>query len=172
MRRFFPLGVGVWWLLIPALLAAQQTSKDAPAAGRYRALMREYQTAQSESTKALPAAKTDDERRGAQARKPDVAAFARRFLELARAEPGDRSAFDALSWVLARVPQRPEGEQALELLAASHLDDPRLGPILQHLGTVEVRGGGEVAPRRPGEEPGPRGPGPRLLCPHLHADRA
>ena len=84
---------------------------------------------------AYAVAKTDEDRRRAQDRKPDTTSFARRFLDLARSEPADRNSFDAISWVLSHAPQGPEGDQALELLAASHLDDPRLGPILQHLGT-------------------------------------
>ena len=135
MRRFVYLLA--WGMAIPVLLAAQaqEKTKESPAAGRYRALLREYQTAQSASSTAYAVAKTDAERRAAQALKPDTPLFSRRFLDFARAEPGDRSSFDAISWVLSHSPQSPEGDQSLELLAASHLDDLRLGPILQHLGT-------------------------------------
>jgi len=135
MRRLVYLLV--WGMAIPVLLAAQaqDKSKESPAAGRYRALLREYQTAQAAYSKANSGAKTEAERRGAQALKPDTASFSRRFLEFARAEPADRSSFDALSWVVSHSAQGDEGEQAFELLAASHLDDPRLGAFLQHLAT-------------------------------------
>ena len=62
MRRFVYLLA--WGMAIPVLLPAQaqEKSKDSPAAGRYRALLREYQTAQSASSTAYAVAKTDDER--------------------------------------------------------------------------------------------------------------
>ena len=71
----------------------------------------------------------------AMALKPDLAAFARRFLDLAREQPADRASFDALSWVVSHCPHGVEGDQALQLLATSHLDDPRLSPVLQRLGS-------------------------------------
>jgi hypothetical protein len=124
-------------LVIPFVLGAQGTSKDAQAIERFHALQREYQAAQVSYSKAWRSAKTEDERRRAKLLKPDPAQFARRFLELARAQPESSISFDALSWVHSHEPQEPEGEQALELLA-DHLDDARLGTFLPHLVNSKV----------------------------------
>ena len=102
---------------------------------RYRALVREYQAALQASSRASPGGEGREPGRTASSRKPDPAAFAHRFLDLAKENPGDRASFDALSWVLAHAPHGPEADQAYQLLGASHLAETHLVPILQHLGT-------------------------------------
>ena len=108
--------------------------KETPAA-RYRALVREYQAAVRDSTRAGPPALAGEQSSKTSTRKPDPAAFAHRFLDLAREDPGDRASFDALSWVLAHAPHGPEADQAYQLLGANHLAEMHLVPILQHLST-------------------------------------
>jgi hypothetical protein len=127
--------VVAWSLAVPALLGAQENARDRATDSDYRGLVREYETARQAYTKANSTATNDADRRQLQKQRPDTAAFARRFLDLASAKPADKSSFDAISWVLTHTPHGAEGDRALELLAASHLDDPRLGPILQHLGS-------------------------------------
>ena len=136
MRRFFPLGVGVWWLVIPAVLRGPGAVEGLP--GRGRAIVPWNANIRRPSRRSP---------RPMRPRRPKISAGSSRPASPIRlsspagswSSPGrsraDRSSFDALSWVLAHHPQGPEGEQALELLAASHLDDPRLGPVLQHLGS-------------------------------------
>jgi hypothetical protein len=131
-RIFF---VPVWILGVVAALTVQQEPHDTAQAVRYRALVREFQDAQQVYTKGYAAAGTDLQRREAQASRPDPAAFAGRFLDLARQKPGDPASFDALSWTLTHGPNGSADDQALELIAAGHLDEPRLGPILLRLGS-------------------------------------
>lgn len=133
MQKF--LLVSMWALMSTATLGAQEHPQDSKQAARYRALVREFQDAQQDSSKAYSLSRTESDRRQALALKPDPAAFARRFLDLTREKPADRASFDALSWVVSHCPHSAEGDQALQLLAASHLDDPRLSPILQRLGS-------------------------------------
>jgi thiol-disulfide isomerase/thioredoxin len=124
--------LGVLGLAASALPAAAFEPEASPPA-QYRALVREYQDAQAVFFKALGAAKTDAERRKALTGKPDPADYAGRFLALARANPADAAAFDALSWVLTCSPQGPAADEALELLARNHAESPRLGPVLKRL---------------------------------------
>ncbi len=118
-----------------ATLGAHEHPQDTKQAARYRALVREFQDAQPGSSKGSSRSRTESDRRQPLALKPDPAAFARRFLDLAREKPADRSSFDALFWVVSHCPHGAEGDQALQLLAASRLDDPRLSPVLQRLGS-------------------------------------
>jgi thiol-disulfide isomerase/thioredoxin len=129
------LDVAIWALMSAATLGAQELPQDTNQAARYRALVREFQAAQQNSSKASSESRTESDRRGALALKPDPTAFARRFLDLAREKPADRASFDALTWVVSHCPLGAEGDQAFQLLAASHLDDPRLSPVLQRLGS-------------------------------------
>jgi thiol-disulfide isomerase/thioredoxin len=119
--------------LIAAALSAVAEDRTASPPAQYRALVREYQDAQAVFFKALGAAKTDVERREALAGKPDPADYADRFLALARANPSDPAALDALSWVLTYSPHSPAADEALELLAQNHVESPRLGAVLRNL---------------------------------------
>ena len=127
--------IAAWSLVMPAWLGAEESARKAIPDTGYRALVREYDAAHQAYNRAFLAATTDAQRRRVQARRPDLAAFARGFLDLAREKPEDKSSFDALSWVLSHTPQSAEGDRALELLAAGQLDNPRLGPIIQRLRT-------------------------------------
>jgi thiol-disulfide isomerase/thioredoxin len=127
LRLLAALGLAA--AVVPA--AADEPGASPPA--QYHALVREYQDAQAVFFKALGAAKTDAERRQALTGKPDPAGYAGRFLALARANPADPAAFDALSWMLTYSPHGPAADEALELLARNHADSPRLGPVLKRL---------------------------------------
>jgi hypothetical protein len=118
--RFASLMLGMAWICG----AQADPPKETPET-QYRTLVREYQSASQASARAAPAS----------GRKPDVAAFAVRFLELAREHPGDRASFDALSWVLSHAPHGPEADQAYALLGANYLADEHIIPILQRLST-------------------------------------
>ena len=133
MRRL--MYVPLWALVLLPSLGAQVDPAAATPEARYRALARSYQDAQQVYTKAYAAAETEAQRHEIQARKPDPAAFAQRFLDLAKELPGDRASFDALSWVLNHAPKGSLIDQALKLLAAGHLAEPRLIPILKRLGS-------------------------------------
>jgi thiol-disulfide isomerase/thioredoxin len=123
------LGLGLAAMALPT--AADEP--EASPAAQYRALVREYQDAQALFFKALGAAKTDAERRKALTGKPDPADYAGRFLALARANPSEPAAFDALSWVLTYGAHGPAADEALELVARNHVESPRLGAMLKKL---------------------------------------
>jgi hypothetical protein len=118
-------------LVLVTLMGAQGSPRQSAPPDRYDALLREYQDAQQAYGKAYAAAQSDSERQQVKAHKPDPAAFVRKFLDLARDKPGEPGSFDALVWVLTHGPHGPLGDEALDLLAASHLDNSRLIPILQ-----------------------------------------
>ena len=79
---------------------------------RYRALVREFRDAQLGSSKGSSRSRTESDRRQPLALEPDPAAFAQRFLDLAREKPADRSSFDAPSRVVSHCPGA-EDDQAL-----------------------------------------------------------
>jgi hypothetical protein len=124
-------------LLVPAALGAQTNQEEPAISSRYTALVGEYEDARRAYNKDFASATTDTDRSRIPAKKPDPAEYARRFLALAESKPGDKEAWDALSWVLTHTPHTAEGDKALEILATDHLDDPRLGPILQRLGSSQ-----------------------------------
>ncbi len=131
MRR--PVCVLISLAALAPALRATNGAKDVPPAGRYRALVREYQGAQQVYYKAMRDAKADADRRKALARKPSPREYAERFLVLARSAPKDPAAFDALSWVLTYSANGPEADEALGVLAREHAADKRLGPVVRRL---------------------------------------
>jgi hypothetical protein len=125
-------------LLVMAMIAAMEAvaaAEESALLRRYRALERAYQAAQTSYFAALRAATTGAEQRQADARRPDVEDYSRRFLALAKTEPADPAAFEALAWVTAHNPRGREAEEALELLAKHHVKDKRLGSVLQNVKT-------------------------------------
>jgi hypothetical protein len=123
---------------LAVVIGAAVTAQEPAPAARYRALAREYQSAQQFYYKALQTAKTSTERRQAEALLPKPEDYAARFLELARASPTDPAALDALNWILTYSPHGPQAERALELLASNQLQDKRLTSVLQRLGTSRL----------------------------------
>jgi|SRR5579883_161138 len=121
------------------LLAAILAAAPSPAE-RLAAIRREVATAEAEMKTAVAAAKgkADD---------PAVAAAVKRFtaaqaaglaaaVELARADPASDTGFSAVEWVLTTPPAyyQPAGKAALELAAAHHAADPRVGKSVAWVG--------------------------------------
>src|SRR5439155_16775397 len=73
--------------------AKKPESAASSPAGQYEALVREYQTAQQEFSKAYNAAKDDEEKKKLE--HPQPQAYSRRFLDLARQNPKEALAIDA-----------------------------------------------------------------------------
>jgi hypothetical protein len=132
-RRFDPMKSCLFLLAMIAAVGAVVAAEESPLSRRYRALEREYQAAQQSYFAALRAATTGAEQRKADARRPKVEDYARRFLELAKTDPADAAAFEALAWITTHSPRGREAEEALELLAKNHVGDKRLGSVLQEL---------------------------------------
>src|SRR6266853_2270795 len=64
----------------------------------YQALAKEHQAASEEFSNAYQRAKTDEEREKVSAKYPQPDKYAPRFLALARKNPKDPAAIDALDW--------------------------------------------------------------------------
>jgi hypothetical protein len=105
------------------------------AAEQYEALVKEYNAAQQEYTKAARAATTDEERQKVyQEKYPQPQKFAARFLKIAQDNPKDPAAVDALVWVCSRVPSGSESEKAADILMRDHLQSDKLGGAIGFLG--------------------------------------
>ena len=117
--------------VLGVVLAAEETT----LAKRYRTLVGEYQAAKQSYVRALAAAETSAAKRQAEARRPKAEDFARRFLELAKTNLSDTTAFDALFWITIYSPRGPQADEAMELLAKTQLEEIRLGSVLQNLGS-------------------------------------
>jgi hypothetical protein len=125
-------------LLAPALggFSAQSESaelhqKPSDAQHRFEALVKEYQSAQSDFSKAYSKAKTDAERE--KIHYPSAENYAGRFLSLAREFPEDRAALEALVWIATNCRRGEEHETSLELLLKDHIRSTNLGRVAQSL---------------------------------------
>jgi hypothetical protein len=136
-----------WSALLLAAVAAAvaggpQTQGEPPqqpppksAAEQYKALVKEVTDARQEYTKAMQAAKTDEDRQKAfQEKYPQPAKYAARFLKVAEDFPKDPAAVDALIWVCTNFGNGPEYTKALDVLLKDHADSPRLAAVCASLG--------------------------------------
>ena len=129
--------------LLPALPALRADDKANPPAEQYQALDKEFRKAQQDWLEARRAAQTPAARKEAKKKTPNVKAFARRFLALAKRNPKDRTAFDAYAWVVSHAGRSRPAEDgtkeadvrglALQALRRDFLMDERLGAVCQGL---------------------------------------
>ena len=117
--------------VLEVVLAADETTLYR----RYRSLVGEYQAAKQSYVLALAAAETSATKRRADAGRPKAEDFARRFLQLAKTNLSDTTAFDALFWITIYSPRGPQADEAMDLLARNQLEEIRLGSVLQNLGS-------------------------------------
>lgn len=110
---------------------AKKARKPETARERYEALIKEYQSAQSEWSKAYEKAKTDEER--SKLRYPSASQYADRFLAIANDQPADPAALDALVWVATQCRDSKEQETSLDLLLKDHLQSTNLGAVASAL---------------------------------------
>jgi hypothetical protein len=132
-------------ITVPATLVITggQDDKSAPAAkpgtpaGKYQALVLEFNNAQQEFFKEYRAAKTNDEREKIlREKQPKAEDYAAKFMKLAEENPKDAATVDALIWVAQRVRSNAKDSpkaKAVALLLRDHVDSPRLGPLCQIL---------------------------------------
>jgi hypothetical protein len=118
-------------LVLGAVHAADETTRSQ----RYRALVAEFQAARQSYVLAIAAAQTKDAKRQVEARRPKADDFARRFLELSKADLSDSTAFDALFWITVYSSRSPLADEAIELLSKHQLEEIRLASVLQNLGS-------------------------------------
>lgn len=122
-------------LVLPALPARGKPETPTPAQ-HYRALEREYETADMEFRKAITKLKTNEERRKFIQEKNLSDQFSPRFLELAEKNPKDPAAVDALIWIvvhpgLKRGPQSPLGK-AVQVLLRNHVQSEKMATLFQN----------------------------------------
>jgi hypothetical protein len=120
-------------LLGPPVFGGVDDTKAKPAtpAEQCKALVKEYQDAWQELSKARAAAKTDEERKLAEQKLPRAELFAPRFFQLAEEHPKDPAAFDALVWVAINTLRSNDSQRAkaLEMLVRDHVQGERLGSV-------------------------------------------
>jgi ribosomal protein L12E/L44/L45/RPP1/RPP2 len=121
-------------LVLIAAMGASVAAEEPTLSQRYRSLVGAFQSAQQSYFAALRVADTGAAQRRAETRRPDIEDYARRFLELAKTNPADAAAFEALAWITTNSPHGRQTAEALELLAKNQVGDKRLGSVLQHLG--------------------------------------
>ncbi len=144
--RYLVLGALALLVGTPALWA-QETPKDrsppaksTPLAEQFQSLLKEFQKAEQEFTKAYRDAKTNDEREKVVKDKyPALQKFPGRFLELAQKNPKDPVAVDALVWILLHTEGGPDIAKAIDQFVQHHLSSPKLGPLCQQLGQMPLK---------------------------------
>jgi hypothetical protein len=103
---------------------------------KYQALLKDYETAQATFFKAYQAAKTDAERQKIFEEKyPKQEKYIGKFLELARKNPKEAFAVEALAWVVnnsmgSSKEKKSARTDALNLLRTEYLKSPKLGSAL------------------------------------------
>ncbi|MHB8521565.1 MAG: peroxiredoxin family protein [Limisphaerales bacterium] len=125
----------VLFLAHPALSPAASNEADSSLqpAQQYQKLVKEFETARSDFSKAYQAAKSDAERQKIAVTDPQSQTYAAGFMKLARQNPRDPVAVDALVWVAVNDRSGTELETALTLLRREHLDSEKLGAVCQSL---------------------------------------
>jgi len=125
------LASGAGGLTAQAADAPKKKEKAGAASERYEALVKEYETARADYFKASSKAKSDAERE--KLRYPQAETYAPRFLALARENPRDGAALDALAWIATNCRNGQERETSLELLLKDHAKSPRMTKVAQSL---------------------------------------
>jgi hypothetical protein len=132
-------GLLVLSLALPAW-GDQEKSKEKPATPKqqYQALLKEQNDAMRAFQEAYRKAKSQDERNKVFAEKyPRPEKAAAKFLELAKMNPKDPVALDALIWVVTRDRTSGKGTpraKALSILQRDHIKSNKLGTVCQTLG--------------------------------------
>jgi thiol-disulfide isomerase/thioredoxin len=90
-------------------------------------------------------ARTRADRKRAEARKPDVEAFAKKFLQLAERRRQSGAAIDALVWVLSNCDPERMGpwvfgvrRQAVQMLESDHMQKPEFAGVCAHFTRTPV----------------------------------
>lgn len=122
---------GVGWIAAHTDDAPNKKEKAGAASKRYEAIVKEYEKAREDYFKAYNQAKTDAERE--KLNYPQAETYATRFLALARENPQDTAALDALVWIVSNCYSGKERETSLELLLKDHAKSPRMTKVAQSL---------------------------------------
>jgi len=112
---------------------------SASSADEYHALVKEYDAARQGFSKAYGAAKTDEERQKLIENYPQPRSWSRRLLDLARKNPKDPVAADALAWVVTNDRYGEVMNEALEILLRDHIESEKLGAVAQALAYSDAK---------------------------------
>jgi hypothetical protein len=120
-------------LFLPALWAFDEKDKPATPAEQYQALLKEYERAQQDYSKSWAEAKTPAEQnKVVQEKSPKVDKYTGRFLELAKKNPKDPVALDALVWVVRHGNSvLKDAAEAAEILVRDYVQDRRIDTVCQ-----------------------------------------
>jgi hypothetical protein len=131
---------------LPIIGAGQNsaTKQDEPTtpntvAGKYQALVEEYNQARQKFFQEYPTATTTEERQKLlKDYQTKMAEYPARFMELAQKYPKDRAVIDVLSWVVMNAPSSPNAKtspkaQAISMLLKDHVKSDRIGSVCQML---------------------------------------
>jgi hypothetical protein len=132
--------VGFLTILAQATPIHNNSGQPAPPPSpqeEFRTLVKEYADAMKEYRRAIDAAKTTDERKRIDREKyPLPEKYLARCTAIAKKNPKDPAAVDALVWVVAHSFSSAEKAKAVSRLAKDHSQDARLGAIAGNLGGI------------------------------------
>jgi thiol-disulfide isomerase/thioredoxin len=128
------------------MMASALAADDPPSspAGQYQALVKASEKARNDFNQAYQAATTDAERQQiarVQGRQSAPDAFAAQFLTLIQRYPQDQAALDAFWWLMSRVRNAPETEDAVDVLLRYRMEDAELAKTCQSLTHYYCRAG-------------------------------
>ena len=132
-KRMAQLGSAIIATMLLCTLGSNLTAAPATPTAEYASIKKEYDDAQKAASKAYQAAKTEEDKKKANAQFPNRAKFAERFLALAEKHSDSRAALDALLWVATECYYLPEGEKALDTLARDHAQSDKLENVCDRL---------------------------------------
>jgi thiol-disulfide isomerase/thioredoxin len=135
--RFTILGGSVLLLSLSTVGSpAADEPKPTTPLQKYQALVKTHQQAQEEFSKAYGAAKTDEERQRVDKElgpKSMADHYAGQFLALIKEHAKDPAALDAFRWLLFRLPDNKETDQAVDTLLRDWIEDERLASLCHPL---------------------------------------
>ncbi|MDP6957832.1 MAG: redoxin domain-containing protein [Planctomycetota bacterium] len=131
-------------LVLTTLLGTttQEETNPKSAQEQFQALKNEFNKARLELSKAYRATKDKAEQAKIRKKSNSIGVdYFPRCLKLAKEYPSDPVAFDALSWIVTGASRfgGKEAGEALDLMAANHIEDKRLGVTCERLRNSNIR---------------------------------
>jgi len=139
MRRVVGPAIIALLVLAPATWAQEKPpdGKKGPVQTprqRYEAILGDYNKAMQEFGQEYQKAKTEAEQSKVLEQKyPKPETFAGRFLDLARENPDDPAAVDALVWIVQNNQSGKAVDEAVDRLVKDHLQSPKMVQVCQSL---------------------------------------
>ena len=122
---------GAGFLAAQTANAPKKKEQAGTTSARYEALVKEFEKAREDYSKAYSEAKTDAAREKLQW--PRAETYASRFLALAQENPRDSAAVDPLVWIASNCRDGEEHKTSLKLLLENHVKSPRMARVAQSL---------------------------------------